>query len=176
MVPPLEGQGGGGKQDLPLSELVSSSILMWKHSTHKKVCYSMFNYAQATYVPVRESCTNHCCTSDLFVVILFYAICIVAEALRKIKVPVSLSAEEFHDILKNAFPRVGSTDFELARVDCHKKITRLQVSPLSPSLLKASRELNRSAIYILPKVMYIELNVLFSHSLCKSKSHCIGFT
>ncbi|XP_028454088.1 uncharacterized protein LOC114568671 isoform X3 [Perca flavescens] len=52
---------------------------------------------------------------------------------------------------RNAFPRVGSTDFELARVDCHKKVTRLQVSPLSPSVLKASRELNRSALYLLPK-------------------------
>ena len=37
MMPPVEGQGGGGKQDLPLSELVSS-ILIWHHSTHKKVC------------------------------------------------------------------------------------------------------------------------------------------
>ncbi|XP_028441868.1 uncharacterized protein LOC114560584 isoform X2 [Perca flavescens] len=73
------------------------------------------------------------------------------EALRKVKVPVSLSAEEFHAVLRNAFPRVGSTDFELARVDCHKKVTRLQVSPLSPSVLKASRELNRSALYLLPK-------------------------
>ncbi|XP_051991859.1 uncharacterized protein LOC127650453 [Xyrauchen texanus] len=79
-----------------------------------------------------------------------------AEALRKIKVPVSLSAEEFHAVLRNAFPRVGSTDFELARVDCHKKITRLQVSPLSPSVLKASRELNRSALYILPKESLVE--------------------
>lgn len=88
--------------------------------------------------------------------ILFYAICIVADALRKIKVPVSLSAEEFHAVLREAFPRVGSTDFGLARVDCHKKITRLQVSPLSPSVLKASRELNRSALYILPKLVYID--------------------
>ena len=37
MMPPVEGQGGGGKQDLPLSGLVSS-ILIWKHSTHKNVC------------------------------------------------------------------------------------------------------------------------------------------
>ena len=36
-MPPVEGQGGGGKQDLPLSELVSS-ILIWNHSTHLKVC------------------------------------------------------------------------------------------------------------------------------------------
>lgn len=70
--------------------------------------------------------------------------------------PVSLSAEEFHDVLRDAFPRVGSTDFELARVDGHRKIIRLQVSPLSPSVLKASRVLNRSALYILPKVLYID--------------------
>ncbi|XP_059374208.1 uncharacterized protein LOC132111056 [Carassius carassius] len=72
-------------------------------------------------------------------------------AIKKIQVPLSLSAEEFLDVLKTAFPRLGSTDFDLARVDCNKKIRRLNVSPLSPSVLKASKELNRSALYLLPK-------------------------
>ncbi|XP_030271699.1 uncharacterized protein LOC115581031 [Sparus aurata] len=49
-----------------------------------------------------------------------------ADALRKIKVPVSLSAEEFHAVLRNAFPRVGSTDFGLARESLAEQVGEQQ--------------------------------------------------
>lgn len=51
------------------------------------------------------------------IVILFMHI-FCSGNLKKIQVPVSLSAEEFLDVLKNAFPRLGSADFDLAMVDC----------------------------------------------------------
>ncbi|TDH09578.1 hypothetical protein EPR50_G00088550 [Perca flavescens] len=47
MLPPVEGQGGGCKQDLPLSELVSSSILIWKPSTHKKDAEEVLDSCQS---------------------------------------------------------------------------------------------------------------------------------
>ncbi|XP_076144735.1 uncharacterized protein LOC143127238 isoform X5 [Alosa pseudoharengus] len=72
-------------------------------------------------------------------------------ASRKIKVPTSLSAKEFHSFLRGAFPRLGNTDFQFVKVDGHRRIKTLQVSPVTPSVLKTSGELGRSALYILPK-------------------------
>lgn len=85
----------------------------------------------------------------------------------------SLSEEEFFAALRNEFPRVGSVEFELARVDGQKKIRRIQVCPLSPSVLKATRVLKRSALYMLPKVLnraqalIDPLVFLVSFSFCK---------
>lgn len=82
-----------------------------------------------------------------------FAIFVVVESPRKIKVPVSLSSKDFHNVLRDAFPKLGNTDFQFVKVDSHKRISALQVSPVTPSVLKASRELNRSALYMLPKVL-----------------------
>ncbi|XP_062398353.1 probable basic-leucine zipper transcription factor Q isoform X2 [Sardina pilchardus] len=70
---------------------------------------------------------------------------------RKIKVPLDLSAKEFQDVIRGAFPKLGNIDFQFAKVDVLKRIKALQVSPVTPSVLKTSGELRRSALYILPK-------------------------
>ncbi|XP_062386622.1 putative mediator of RNA polymerase II transcription subunit 26 [Sardina pilchardus] len=70
---------------------------------------------------------------------------------RKIKVPLDLSAKEFQDVIRGAFPKLGNIDFQFAKVERGRRIKALQVSPVTPSVLKSSGELRRSALYILPK-------------------------
>ncbi|KAF6726454.1 G2/M phase-specific E3 ubiquitin-protein ligase [Oryzias melastigma] len=74
-----------------------------------------------------------------------------AEAMKKIHVPLSLNEAEFRDALISMFPRLRHRDFDMVKVDAHRRISKLLCSPLSPSMIKTSRELNRSALYLLPK-------------------------
>ncbi|XP_048098571.1 uncharacterized protein LOC125294181 isoform X2 [Alosa alosa] len=77
-----------------------------------------------------------------------------AEKMRTVMVSLSLNTQQFEEVLRKEFPFLGSSPFELCRLGKNRLLHPLSCPIKTPSAIRASGELGRSALYIRPQENY----------------------
>ncbi|KAJ8247662.1 hypothetical protein GJAV_G00248820 [Gymnothorax javanicus] len=66
---------------------------------------------------------------------------------QTIVVPQLMPEVRFKELIRQTFPTLGNTDFDLCKVDRCRRIIPVHLDTVTPLMIKSSGEFNRSAIY-----------------------------